>query len=221
MLDILRAEQAPATFLRHRPERRSASGACCSGSCARATRSAITPSRIRTSPRSRGSSCGSRSTRPSGCSRASIGRRSLLFRPPYAEDMEPETPDQVEPLVSPADRGIHDRHRHRSGRLDGIPASIASSGPRWTGAATAGAIVLLHDGGGDRTQTAEALPAADWGAPAEERYQLVTVSELMGLTRDAVMPPVPSGSWFSLLLPRTRGSSALGSASAVLLAPCS
>ena len=42
-----------------------------------------------------------------------------------------------------------------------------------------GAIVLMHDGGGDRSQDVEALPGIIDGLQ-KAGYQLVTVSELMG-----------------------------------------
>jgi cellulose synthase/poly-beta-1,6-N-acetylglucosamine synthase-like glycosyltransferase len=53
-----------------------------------------------------------------------------------------------------------------------------------------GSIVLLHDGGGDRRKTVEALPQII--AYLRERGdELVTVSELMGVSRDTAMPPLP------------------------------
>jgi len=36
-----------------------------------------------------------------------LGRRSLLFRPPYAEDVEPDAPDQVGPLEYTSKLGYH------------------------------------------------------------------------------------------------------------------
>jgi cellulose synthase/poly-beta-1,6-N-acetylglucosamine synthase-like glycosyltransferase len=48
----------------------------------------------------------------------------------------------------------------------------------------------LHDSGGDRTQTVEALPQIIAGLRTRG-FQLVRVSELLGLARDAVMPPIP------------------------------
>src|SRR5213596_998719 len=50
-----------------------------------------------------------------------------------------------------------------------------------------GNIILLHDGGGDRTQTIEALPQII-DALREKGYQLVSVSDLIGKTRAEVMP---------------------------------
>jgi urease gamma subunit len=48
---------------------------------------------------------------------------------------------------------------------------------------------LLHDSGGDRSQTVAALPLII-DALRQRGYQLVLVSDLMGLTRDQVMPGI-------------------------------
>ena len=50
-------------------------------------------------------------------------------------------------------------------------------------------IVLLHDGGGDRSQTVEALPRIIDGLRAAG-YTLVPISQLAGLPANAVNPPV-------------------------------
>jgi cellulose synthase/poly-beta-1,6-N-acetylglucosamine synthase-like glycosyltransferase/peptidoglycan/xylan/chitin deacetylase (PgdA/CDA1 family) len=144
-----------------------------------------------------------------------LGRRSLLFRPPYAEDVEPETPDEVSPLLFTSGQGYYtigmaiDPNDWQGPGVDAIVKSALDQVRN-----NEGRIVLLHDGGGDRSETIEALPRLIQ-ALRKEGYQLVTVSDLMGLTRDAVMPPVPSSDWFSLLL-LDAGFLAIGSASAVL-----
>src|SRR5262249_50350783 len=52
-----------------------------------------------------------------------------------------------------------------------------------------GSIILLHDGGGDRSQTVEALPRVlDWLQARGDT--VVPLSTLLGTTRDALMPPV-------------------------------
>jgi cellulose synthase/poly-beta-1,6-N-acetylglucosamine synthase-like glycosyltransferase len=50
-----------------------------------------------------------------------------------------------------------------------------------------GNIILLHDGGGDRTQTVAALPQII-DTLRDKGYQLVSVSDLIGKTRAEVMP---------------------------------
>jgi peptidoglycan-N-acetylglucosamine deacetylase len=54
-----------------------------------------------------------------------------------------------------------------------------------------GQIILLHDGGGDRRRTVEALPRII-GTMREKGFEFVTVSELAKWTRDQAMPPVPA-----------------------------
>src|SRR5262249_61277987 len=53
-----------------------------------------------------------------------------------------------------------------------------------------GQVVLLHDSGGDRSQTVAALPTLIREL-RQRGYKFVTVSELAGLTRDQAMPPLP------------------------------
>ena len=52
-----------------------------------------------------------------------------------------------------------------------------------------GKVVLLHDGGGDRSQTIEALPRIIEGL-RDEGYRFAGVSGLLGLRSGDVMPPV-------------------------------
>src|SRR5471030_2137857 len=52
-----------------------------------------------------------------------------------------------------------------------------------------GSIILMHDGGGDRGPTIAALPVLIEALRARG-YQIVPVSELIGKTRDQVMPPL-------------------------------
>src|SRR5207247_10981415 len=52
-----------------------------------------------------------------------------------------------------------------------------------------GSIILLHDAGGDRRQTVEALPRIlDYLQTRGD--SIVSLSTLLGTTRDALMPPV-------------------------------
>jgi peptidoglycan-N-acetylglucosamine deacetylase len=120
-----------------------------------------------------------------------LGRRSVLFRPPYAEDVEPETPEQVQPLLVTSDLGYYtigmqiDPNDWQNPGVDHIVQATIEGAVRG-----AGNVVLLHDSGGDRAQTVEALPQIIAGLRARG-FQLVLVSELLGLSRDAVMPPIP------------------------------
>ena len=124
-----------------------------------------------------------------------IGRRSLLFRPPYAEDVEPETPDQVRPLVFTSSLGYYsvgmqiDPDDWRKPPADEIIKRVLEQAANGDGN-----VVLLHDAGGDRSSTIEALPKLI-DALRAAGYHLVTISDLLHeqkpeVTRDAVMPEV-------------------------------
>ena len=54
-------------------------------------------------------------------------------------------------------------------------------------------IILLHDSGGDRTQTIQAIPRIVQEL-RQRGFQFVSVGELLGRSRDAVMPLVPPDS---------------------------
>src|SRR5260370_245960 len=56
---------------------------------------------------------------------------------------------------------------------------------------TRGQVVLLHDSGGERAATVEALPRLIHELRARG-FKFVQVSDLGGWTRDQVMPPLPS-----------------------------
>ncbi|MFH1182900.1 MAG: glycosyltransferase [Candidatus Moraniibacteriota bacterium] len=121
---------------------------------------------------------------------STIGRRTLLFRPPYSEDVEPETPDQVKPLVLTTQLGYYTVGMHidpkdwsRPG-VDNIINSIVSSAKNKDGN-----IILLHDSGGDRSQTVAALPRTIESLQSQG-FQLVTVSNLIGVSSSEIMPPV-------------------------------
>ena len=62
-----------------------------------------------------------------------------------------------------------------------------------------GHVVLLHDSGGDRTQTVAALPLIIDKLRAQG-FSIVPISQLLGVSRDVVMPPVPEGERASLLM---------------------
>src|SRR6266853_6998223 len=117
--------------------------------------------------------------------------KTILFRPPYGIDHQPEYAEEVAQLPLAQDMGYlivgqridPDDWSLRGGKP--IPAKeIVDSVLRQ---ADYGNIILLHDGGGDRTQTVAALPQII-DALREKGYQLVSVSDLIGKTRAEVMP---------------------------------
>ncbi|MBI3663545.1 MAG: glycosyltransferase [Acidobacteria bacterium] len=117
-----------------------------------------------------------------------LGIKSILFRPPYGIDHQPETAEEIKLLPDAQERGYvlvgsqidpHDWERPPAASIAQRVIEQARRGR--------GNIVLLHDGGGDRTQTVESLPGIIDGLRAEG-FQLVSVSELLGKTRAQVMP---------------------------------
>ena len=120
-----------------------------------------------------------------------VGIRPRLFRPPYSSVPAAASDRQAEALAAVARRGYDvvltdfDGEDWRRPGVDEIIASATPQGER-------GGIVLLHDGGGDRAQTVRALERL---VPAlrARGFELVTVSELAGLSREQA--EVPVGGW--------------------------
>ncbi|MGA7295355.1 MAG: glycosyltransferase, partial [Terriglobales bacterium] len=138
-----------------------------------------------------------------------LGIRTVLFRPPYSVDAEPDTEDQVKPLEVTQSMG----YITIGNKLDTkdwndtpplTPRQIADVvlnhlPPCQPTDQQCGNIILMHDGGGNRERTVLALPLIIDGARARG-FRFVPVSQLMGKTRAEVMPPVPSNQLWSARL---------------------
>jgi cellulose synthase/poly-beta-1,6-N-acetylglucosamine synthase-like glycosyltransferase len=116
------------------------------------------------------------------------GRSTTLFRPPYAADTSPSKSSELTPLQIAQDLGY-------LVVLENIdPQDWAQPGAdiilqRIKQQRRDGSIILLHDAGGDREQTVEALPRIlDYLHTRGD--SIVSLSTLMGTTRDALMPPI-------------------------------
>ncbi|MDE2308373.1 MAG: glycosyltransferase [Xanthomonadaceae bacterium] len=129
---------------------------------------------------------------------ALTGRSMRLFRAPYFGDAEPTTADELVPIQLAQKMGyiavgLHiDPDDWQRPPADLIVSRVLTQATA-TGSDRHGQVVLLHDGGGDRANTVEALPRIIDGLRAQG-YQFVTVSTLAGLSRDQGMPPLPPGS---------------------------
>ena len=66
-------------------------------------------------------------------------------------------------------------------------------------------IVLLHDAGGSRTSTIKALPDIIDGL-RERNYKFVSVSDLLGLSRDEIMRPIHTEGVMSFTIARLSGA---------------
>ena len=120
----------------------------------------------------------------------SITRRSTtLFRPPYNADSRPSDILEIRPLKQVQDElGYLIVLENIDPEDWGKPgASVILQ--RIKELRHLGSIILLHDGGGNRSQTVEALPQIiDWLRTRGDR--IVSLGELMNIPRDDLMPPV-------------------------------
>jgi peptidoglycan-N-acetylglucosamine deacetylase len=133
---------------------------------------------------------------------AYTGRGTRLFRAPYFGDAEPTTPDELGPALSAQRAGYINVGLHVDPNdwkrppaqtiVDSVISQVKAGGPE-----NSQQIILLHDGGGDRSQTLAALPIIIDKLRAEG-YGFVSVSQLAGLSKDAVMPAVPSSQLLSV-----------------------
>jgi cellulose synthase/poly-beta-1,6-N-acetylglucosamine synthase-like glycosyltransferase/spore germination protein YaaH/peptidoglycan/xylan/chitin deacetylase (PgdA/CDA1 family) len=127
---------------------------------------------------------------------STLGVKTLLFRPPYGIDHQPETADEVAQLPIAQSMGylivgarIDPHDWGEPGGIPPAPAPVIVQRVVEQARANAGNIVLLHDGGGDRTQTVLALPKIIDGLRAAG-FTIVPVAELIGQTRAQLMPPL-------------------------------
>jgi peptidoglycan-N-acetylglucosamine deacetylase len=127
-----------------------------------------------------------------------LGMRTLLFRPPYSIDAEPDTEDEVRPLEVTQSMGLVtigdkvDPNDWRRPPAEEIASDVLAHLPPCAPNDTrCGNIILLHDGGGDRRQTVLALPAIIEGVRAKG-LQIVPLNQLLGKTKAEIMPPLTS-----------------------------
>ena len=143
---------------------------------------------------------------------ALTGRSTRLFRAPYFGDAEPRTADEVDPTVQAQNLGyisvgLHlDPDDWKLKNEDGSPHSadqMVDEILRQVAITTLeerGNIVLMHDSGGDRSATIEALPKLihELRAPKHiingepnRGYEFTTIADLANMTPDQAMPPLP------------------------------
>lgn len=133
---------------------------------------------------------------------SSLGVKTTLFRPPYGIDHQPETASEIQMLPVPQQMGyilVGGRiDPHDWGEVNNVPPpptetivsrvlADAENGKSWN-------IILLHDGGGDRSHTVAALPQII-DALRAKGFQFVTISDLLKQTRAEVMPPLTTREW--------------------------
>ena len=130
-----------------------------------------------------------------------LGVQPLYFRPPYSIDQEPDTNDQAAPvdriqglgytiIGNKIDTNDWDEHPRKT------PQEITAAVFQQIAEMEAhpdrrGSVILMHDGGGDRSATVAALPILIQ-ALRDRGYEIVPVSQLLGKTQAEVMPPLNS-----------------------------
>ena len=125
------------------------------------------------------------------------GHSMTFFRPPYVADAEPSTPSELLPILRAQEMGYT-----MVGELidpeDWAKPSAAQITQRVMDQLHEGNVILLHDAGGNRSQTVEALPAIIENLKSQG-YTFTTLSGLIGKTRADTMPKV-SGSDVPLMI---------------------
>jgi cellulose synthase/poly-beta-1,6-N-acetylglucosamine synthase-like glycosyltransferase/peptidoglycan/xylan/chitin deacetylase (PgdA/CDA1 family)/spore germination protein YaaH len=124
-----------------------------------------------------------------------LGVSTVLFRPPYNADSQPQTPEEILPVLRAQKAGyvtvgerIDPRDWVKGVSADEIVSEIRTE---LASADDPGHVILLHDAGGDRSATVAALPRILESLQAQS-YRFVPLSELLGQTRAQIMP-APSG----------------------------
>ena len=130
--------------------------------------------------------------------------KTTLFRPPYGIDHQPESASEIQMLPVAQTLGycviIGARiYPHDWGENTGQPPAPVDTIVQRVLDQTeqgAGNIILMHDGGGDRSHTvAHDLAAKIIDGLRAKGYQFVSVSDLLGQTRAQVMPPLTQREW--------------------------
>lgn len=122
------------------------------------------------------------------------GRSTFLFRVPYNADSEPTTAEELDPVALAKDNKYYTvgESIDPTDWKPGISAdTILQRVIRRYEENPAKGIILLHDSGGDREATVEALPGIIKYFKTKG-VQFITVSQLLGKSKDELMPVVHS-----------------------------
>lgn len=134
------------------------------------------------------------------------GHSTIMFRAPYNADFEPEKWEELIPVAIARTKNYLDIGESID-PLDWEPGTPADSifdrivrrKNDMTASGLSGNIILLHDAGGDdRSATVEALPKIIEYFQ-KRKFKFTTVADILGKTKDEMMPPVPKSSGYFLL----------------------
>ncbi|MEA2235945.1 MAG: peptidoglycan-N-acetylglucosamine deacetylase [Thermoanaerobaculia bacterium] len=130
-----------------------------------------------------------------------LHRSTLLFRPPYNADAEPTAAMEVQPIVTASELNyitvlefIDTQDWNTAERMPDGTIHHRKAEDMWLTVKDQlvgehGSCILLHDGGGDRTETVRLIPILV-NELHKLGYTFVPVSALIDSTRDKVNPPV-------------------------------
>jgi peptidoglycan-N-acetylglucosamine deacetylase len=116
------------------------------------------------------------------------GHSMTLFRPPYVADAEPSTRSELEPIWRAQEMGyttvgkLIDSDDWQGLSSNKIVKRVLNQLPK-------GNVILLHDAGGDRSNTVKALPIIIKEIK-KRGYTFTTVADLIEKNDSQIMPPV-------------------------------
>jgi len=120
------------------------------------------------------------------------GRSMTLFRPPYVADAQPSTRSELLPIVRAQEMGytmvgeLIDTDDWQTPSSNKIVKRVLEQLPE-------GNVILLHDSGGDRSNTVKALPVIIKELK-KRGYSFTTVGQLTGKSNSQIMPPASQDS---------------------------
>ena len=124
------------------------------------------------------------------------GRRTILFRPPYDTDSTPDTPEQLKPIAYVNSLGYIiaganiDAEDWQKPGVNNIINNVL------TGLKNPdNHVIVMHDAGGDRSQTVAALKILIPELKAQG-YTFVNFDKAAGLSRDQINPPLVGSELF-------------------------
>ena len=126
---------------------------------------------------------------------ALTGRSLRLFRSPYLSDSNPSDADEIEPIKQAQALGYIEVTSNLD-TLDWMQLTVPQMQDQVFKALNSpnpdlrGNVILMHDSGGDRSKTLILLPQLI-DALRAKGYQFVPLSQLVGKSRDEVMPRLP------------------------------
>ena len=120
------------------------------------------------------------------------GLSTTMFRPPYDADSRPSSLAELKPLKYVQDQFGYILVMESIDPEDWARPGTSEIVQRVKNQRSQGNVILLHDAGGNRAQTVEALPQIiDYLQTRGDK--IVSLSKLLNIPRDELMPPVKKG----------------------------